>query len=129
MDFIEAIEVLNEVQNHNGNLSHSQRNKMKDISLLLTQLHQENVQLKKEAEIKNSSYAAVASRNPETQSPPKAEKTIIFKTQTGDNNNVLNVVYKSIETIRKNHAVKISKVIKTKTGAIVKTPVEENIDI
>src|SRR6218665_1726785 len=120
MDCQEAISILTEVHNHRGSLSASQKSNLIVISELINRLHKENAQLKKDVATR-SSYAAVASRNTEPQNPPTVEKTIIFKTRNGENNNnLMNCVYNSISSIRENCAVKINKVIKTKTGAIIK---------
>ena len=121
MDFIEATKALQEVAGLK-NLSKTNIENLHKVINFINQQKKEIDELKKG----KRSYAQALKNKPEAA----PEHTIIIKAkQNKDVAAVANEVYESIKSIHKTTKnVMINKVIKSKTGAIIKTPQTTNID-
>lgn len=118
--------ILNALSNL-GNLSKENKANVAKITSWANNIHEECEEYKRNSVTKPSYTAIVKSRPP----PAKVnEKTLVIKArQNCDPKTVANQVFEGVNIIRKTTPnIKINKIIRSKSGAIIKAPMETNID-
>jgi len=135
MDQNQATQILSNLANL-GNTSAKNKSDLHKIIQWINVLNEQNMKLKsdlnkinKTTSLKQVSYAQ-ALNTPQTKQKEAPEQTLIIKAKPNANKDtVANIVFTSIDNIRKTKKnIKINKIIRSKTGAIIKTPTTTNID-